>query len=29
VTYNQEGKMWTVTYVKNRATTILTKAEGQ
>jgi hypothetical protein len=29
VTYNQEGKVWTVTYVKNRATTILTKAEGQ
>ena len=29
VTYNQEGKVWTVTYVKNRATTILTKAEWQ
>lgn len=27
VTYNQDGKQWTITYVKNRATTISTAAE--
>jgi hypothetical protein len=29
VTYDQDGKQWTVTYVKNRATTILTAAKSE
>ena len=29
VTYDQDGKEWTVTFLKNRATTIATKAAGQ
>jgi hypothetical protein len=29
VTYDQDGKHWTITYVKNRATTILTTAKSE
>jgi hypothetical protein len=29
VTYDQDGKHWTITYVKNRATTILTTARSE
>jgi hypothetical protein len=29
VTYDQDGKHWTVTYVKNRATTILTTVKSE
>lgn len=29
VTYDQDGTHWTITYVKNRATTILTTVEGR
>jgi len=28
VTYDQDGKHWTITYVKNRATTIQTTVKG-